>query len=243
MKYWFYIVQDTHTVVLFKNTFFYCTHSVKNEILSILGNGYFLKIEKLIPCSPLFVHFLVCPSLYDYGVKMPNFSFYGRCRYATTNLFSVRSWIWFLGSELQERSLTFEIIAVMITCWRKGIHFLSDAFTASPPWYLNNYLLSQRVYGFLLPARVWSFGGFVLTLQQILFLQEQMFYCFNFEFVSDFKVGETNLSSLINNNLYESKILKVRTDFNQVYILVVYVLVIKSYYYLDRCHEKSGWII
>ena len=67
-----------------------------------------------------------------------------------------------------------------------------------------------------------------------------MFYYFNFKFVSDFKVGETNLSSLINNNLYESKILKVRTDFFQAYILVVYILVIKSYYYLDRCHEKSG---
>ena len=63
-----------------------------------------------------FCSFLSLPSLYDYGVKMPNFSFYGRFRYATTNLFSVRSWIWFLGSELQERSLTFVIIVVKITC-------------------------------------------------------------------------------------------------------------------------------
>lgn len=91
-------------------------------------------------------------SPYDYGVKMPNFSFYGRCRYETTNLFSVRSWIWFLGSELQERSLTFVIIVVKITCWRTRIHFLSDAFTASPPRYLNFYLWSQRVHGFLLPC-------------------------------------------------------------------------------------------
>lgn len=37
-----------------------------------------------------FCSFLSLPSLYDYGVKMPNFSFYGRCRYATTNLFSVQ---------------------------------------------------------------------------------------------------------------------------------------------------------
>ena len=32
-----------------------------------------------------FCSFLSLPSLYDYGVKMPNFSFYGRSRYATTN--------------------------------------------------------------------------------------------------------------------------------------------------------------
>jgi len=50
-----------------------------------------------------------------------------------------------------------------------------------------------------------------------------MFYYFNLKFISDFKVGETNLSSLINNNPYESKILKVRTDFIQVYIPVVYI--------------------
>ena len=54
MKYWFYIVQGTHTVGLFKNMFLYGTHSVKNEILSILNWDQALfsfRFENYIPAG------------------------------------------------------------------------------------------------------------------------------------------------------------------------------------------------
>ena len=39
---------DAH-LVLFENMYFYCTYSIKTKILSMLGTGYFLKSQKLIP--------------------------------------------------------------------------------------------------------------------------------------------------------------------------------------------------
>ena len=39
---------DAH-LVLFENMYFYCTYSIKTTILSMLGTGYFLKSQKLIP--------------------------------------------------------------------------------------------------------------------------------------------------------------------------------------------------
>ena len=36
-------------LVLFENMYFYCTYSIKTEILSMLGTGCFLKSQKLIP--------------------------------------------------------------------------------------------------------------------------------------------------------------------------------------------------
>ena len=39
---------DAH-LVLFENMYFYCTYSTKTKILSMMGTGYFLKSQKLIP--------------------------------------------------------------------------------------------------------------------------------------------------------------------------------------------------
>ena len=39
---------DAH-LVLFENMYFYCTYSIKTTILSVLGTGYFMKSQKLIP--------------------------------------------------------------------------------------------------------------------------------------------------------------------------------------------------
>ena len=36
-------------LVLCENMYFYCTYSIKTTILSMLGTGYFLKSQKLIP--------------------------------------------------------------------------------------------------------------------------------------------------------------------------------------------------
>ena len=41
---------DAH-LVLFENMYFCCTYSIKTKILSMLGTGYFLKSQKLIPSS------------------------------------------------------------------------------------------------------------------------------------------------------------------------------------------------
>ena len=41
---------DAH-LVLFENMYFYCTYSIKTEILSMLGTGYFPKSQKLIPSN------------------------------------------------------------------------------------------------------------------------------------------------------------------------------------------------
>ena len=45
-------LSETNTdarLVLFENMYFYCTYSIKTKILSMLGTGYFLKSQKLIP--------------------------------------------------------------------------------------------------------------------------------------------------------------------------------------------------
>ena len=48
---------DAH-LVLFENTYLYCTYSIKTKILSMLGIRYFLKSEKLIPSKKK----TVCPN-------------------------------------------------------------------------------------------------------------------------------------------------------------------------------------
>ena len=53
--------------------------------------------------------YISLPFLDDYDVNIPNFAFYGERKQATTNLyFSDWIWIWFLGIELQNCSLTFD---------------------------------------------------------------------------------------------------------------------------------------
>ena len=59
----------------------------------------------------LFCTFL-CPFLHDYDVNLPNFSFYGGRKQATTKFyFSYCTWIWCLGIQLQEGSLTFDKVS------------------------------------------------------------------------------------------------------------------------------------
>ena len=50
--------------------------------------------------------------LHDYDVKMPNFTFYGGRKQATTKFyFSYCTWIWCLGNQLQEGSPTFDKVS------------------------------------------------------------------------------------------------------------------------------------
>ena len=54
----------------------------------------------------------LCPFFHDYEVKMPNFAFYGVRKQATTKLcFSLCTWIWSLGIQLQEGSPTFDKVS------------------------------------------------------------------------------------------------------------------------------------
>ena len=56
--------------------------------------------------------FISFPFLHDYDVKMPNFAFYGGRKQATTTFyFSFCTWIWCLGTQLQEVSPTFDKVS------------------------------------------------------------------------------------------------------------------------------------
>ena len=79
----------------------------------------------------LFCIFL-CPFLHDYDVKVPNFAFCGSHKQGTTKFyFSFRTWIWSLGIQFQEGSLTFGrqskwVGIIAIKTERTQIHFLRD---------------------------------------------------------------------------------------------------------------------
>ena len=69
-------------------------------------------------------------------MNMPNFSFYGGRKQSTTKFyFSVCTWIWCLGIQLQEGLPTFNKVLkwvgiITIKTERTQIHFLSDALIA-----------------------------------------------------------------------------------------------------------------
>ena len=60
-------------------------------------------------------HFIVhlLPCLYDYDVKMSNFTLYGGRKQAVTKKFSLSfwTWIWCLGIQLQESTPTFNKVS------------------------------------------------------------------------------------------------------------------------------------
>ena len=56
--------------------------------------------------------YISLPSLHDYGVKIPNFTFYGGRKRATTNLsFSFKTWVGSPIHQLQENLPTFDIFS------------------------------------------------------------------------------------------------------------------------------------
>ena len=70
--------------------------------------------------SRFFVHSF--PSLYDYDMKMPNFTFYGRRKQATTIFsFFFWTWVWFLGVLSQKNSPPFDKGAVYMTPGRLSL--------------------------------------------------------------------------------------------------------------------------
>ena len=70
--------------------------------------------------SRFFVHSF--PSLYDYDMKMLNFTFYGRRKQAKTIFsFSFWTWVWFLGVLPQKNSPPFDKGAVYMTPGRLSL--------------------------------------------------------------------------------------------------------------------------
>ena len=66
--------------------------------------------------TTLHVHHFFCtflyPFLHDYDVNLPNFAFYGGSKQATMKFnFSLCTWIWCLGIQLQEGSPTFDKVS------------------------------------------------------------------------------------------------------------------------------------
>ena len=62
--------------------------------------------------SHLFVLYISLPFLHHYNVKMPNFAYYGEFIQVTTKFyFSIWTWIWSLGIQLQEGSRTFDKVS------------------------------------------------------------------------------------------------------------------------------------
>ena len=62
-------------------------------------------ISSITKITILHVHhallYISLPSLHDYDVSMPNFTFYKGCTQATTKFpLYFRTWIWFLGIQL-----------------------------------------------------------------------------------------------------------------------------------------------
>ena len=54
--------------------------------------------------------YISLPSPHDYGVKIPNFTFYGGRKQATTNFsFSFKTWVWSPRNQLQGNSPTYDI--------------------------------------------------------------------------------------------------------------------------------------
>ena len=83
-----------------------------------------------------FVHFSVVTEWMKKDVKMPNFTFYGERKQATTKFsFTFRTWIWFLGGDSTpgEFAYNWQSKRVGINAVKAGrtrIHFLSNAFAA-----------------------------------------------------------------------------------------------------------------
>ena len=71
----------------------------------------FCGVTRTLEKQNVLYNFLYIPlrSLLDYDVKMPNFTFNGGSKQATTKFsFSFWTWVWFLGIQIQESSPNFD---------------------------------------------------------------------------------------------------------------------------------------
>ena len=97
--------------------------------------------QQLCLCSTLFLY-ISWPSLHDYDVKMPDFTFYGERKQATTKFsFSFWTWIWLLGIQFRRVRLHFTKNVSWINRdedWRNANSLFKQRFRSRRhPWILN----------------------------------------------------------------------------------------------------------
>ena len=97
--------------------------------------------QQLCMCSALFLY-ISWLSLHDNDVKMPDFTFYGGRKQATTKFsFSFWTWIWLLGIQFRRVRLHLTKNVSWINCdedWRNANSLFRQRFRSRRhPWILN----------------------------------------------------------------------------------------------------------